>query len=334
MGALLRRATLPALAVLLLGWALSCLVPATGAGGSAVGDTAIAALASTSALVTLLAIPIATWAGRRRRWVSLGISVVAAVLPWVFLAPYASGNQPEAAGSREPTTALRVMVVNAQEGRGSSEDIVAAVTGNMIDVLVVTELTGSLAHDLTAAGLDGKVTARWVRIPGEDGVAAEFEAGMGVWTRQQAGDGESIEGTTWPAVTLPIPTAGFTVVAGHVATPLPANGGRWAADLAALRSAARTVPGPMVLLGNLNATPWHADLRAFTQEGIRDAADMLGQGPRPTWPAWSPMPFLSLDHVMVAGGIGVESVGTVVIDGSDHRGLLASLRLPAPAGSG
>ncbi len=333
MGALLRRATLPALAVLLLVWALSCIVPASRTTGSVVEATAVAVLAGTSALVTLLAIPVATLAGRGRRWVSLGIAVVAAALPWLFLAPYASGHQ-STPDSGAAAVSVRVMVVNAQEGRGSAEDVVAAVTGNAIDVLVVTELTGELAHDLTTAGLDRQVTARWVRIPGQDGVPSDPEAGMGVWTRMPAGESSEIPGTTWPAVTLSMPQQGFTVIGGHVATPLPAGGARWAADLTALRSAAQPVPGPMILLGNLNATPWHADLRAFSRVGVRDAADVLGQAPRPTWPAWSPLPLLPLDHVMVAGGVGVESVGTVVIDGSDHRGLLASLLLPAGVSSG
>ena len=55
---------------------------------------------------------------------------------------------------------------------------------------------------------------------------------------------------------------------------------------------------------------------------------MLGQGPRPSWPTWSPLAVLPLDHAMVAGGVGVTSVETVVIGGSDHRALMAKLTLP------
>ncbi len=340
MGALLRTAALPVSAFLLLAWSLVCLVPGDRAPGS-VGTTAVAAMGATVALVTLLAIPVITLAVRNRRWVSLAAAAVAAVLPWVFLASYASGNQPTQAA--RTAGELRVMVVNAQEGRASAEDIVATVTGNSIEVLVVTELTGPLAHDLTTAGLDRQVSARWVRLPGEHGVSSDPQAGMGVWARAKVGGSSDVAGTVWPSVALPLlatqtdQTASqnedavlVTVVAGHVATPLPIGGSRWVRDLEALRSGAASTDGPVVLLGNLNATPWHAELRAYTRTGLRDAADMMGRGPRPTWPTWSPVPFLPLDHVMVGGGMGVNSIETVVIDGSDHRGLLASLRLPAP----
>ena len=141
-GALLRRATLPALAVLLLVWALSCHRP---------GHRGPPARSSRPP-------PSPSWPAPR---------------PWSRCSPFRSPHWPVADdagsvwGSRwsplpcpgsswRPTPAatslrrgsgaaavsVRVMVVNAQEGRGSAEDIVAAVTGNAIDVLVVTELTG------------------------------------------------------------------------------------------------------------------------------------------------------------------------------------------------
>lgn len=328
MGALLRTAALPVSAALLLVWSLMILVPA-GTGG--IRATTVAVLSATTLLITLLAIPVITLAARRHRWASVVAAAVAAVLPWVFVVPFAADNQPAPAAA-EPTE-LRLMVVNAQEGGASAPDVVAAVTGNSIDVLVVTELTNELAHDLTVAGLDRQVAARWVRLPSLDGVSDDPAAGMGVWTKEPlTGDPGDVPGTTWPAVTFTLSRPVVTVIAGHVATPLPSGGRQWAGDLRALRAAARSAPDPVVLLGNLNATPLHADLRAYAGAGLRDAADVLGQGPRPTWPTWSPLPLLSLDHIMVGEGVGVGLVGTVVIDGSDHRGLLASVRVPAQPG--
>lgn len=327
-GALVRAAVLPVGSLLLLLWSLICLVPASALPG-AIGATAVAASAALVLLVTVIAVPVITMAVRGRRWVSLGVVSVAALLPWVFLAPYAAGDQPTGPRGED----LRVMVVNAQEGRASAEDIVAAVRSNAITVLVVTELTGELSHDLTTIGLDRQLTARWVRLPGQSGVSTDPEAGMGIWSAP-SGPGAAevtstdVPGTTWPAVSLRLTDPEVTVIAGHVARPIPAAGDRWAGDLRAMREAMATAPGPRILLGNLNATPWHADLRAFSADSVRDAADVLGRGPRPTWPTWSPVSILPVDHILVGPRVGVASVGTVVIDGSDHRGLLAALRLP------
>ncbi len=326
MGAVVRACLLPASAFLLLAWSLTTLIPADGPGG-AVRASVVAFPAAVVPLVTLMAIAVIILAIRRRRWESVAAAAIAALLPWVFLIPYAGGDQPsreDAAGA--PT--LRVMVVNAHEGRASPTDVVAAVTGNAIDVLVVTELTGSLAHDLTAAGLDARVTARWIRVPGQDGVPTDPEAGMGIWTHATIAANQDVPGTTWPATEVRLEQPAVTVIAAHVATPTPTGAARWSHDLMALRARTAASTGPTVLLGNLNATPLHADLRAFRAAGLRDAADALGQGPRPTWPAWSPFPLLPLDHVMVSPDVAVSSLGTVVIDGSDHRGLVAAVRLP------
>jgi endonuclease/exonuclease/phosphatase (EEP) superfamily protein YafD len=325
-----RRAGLPALAVALLLWALTSLVEVA---SSRLGDplaTVVAALASAAPTVTLLAVGVITLAARRRSWAAIVIAALAGLLPWGFVGPYASSDDPpHAAGD----TLLRVMLVNAHDGQASAPDIVAATVGNDVDLLVVTELSGRLAHDLTVAGLDSAVGARWVRLPGQGGVAEDPEAGMGVWGRVALDQARDLPGTQWPALTARV-TAGatrFTLVAGHVATPLPGGGHRWAEDLSTLRRAAGQIDGPKVLLANLNATPWHADFRQFADAGLRDAADVLGRGPRPTWPTWSPVALMSLDHAMVGGGIGVTSVETVVIGGSDHRGVIAGLRLPATA---
>jgi endonuclease/exonuclease/phosphatase (EEP) superfamily protein YafD len=323
----LGRAVPPLLAVVLMLWTLTCLVGVASSGLSGFLASAVATLASAAPLVTLLAVAVITLSARRRAWEAVAIAAVAALLPWIFVAPYGSGDQPEAAGG----STLRVMLINAHQGGASAHDIVAATTGNRVDLLVVTELSGQLAHDLTTAGLDRTVTARWVRLPGQDGVTDDPEAGMGVWGRVALAEPADVPGTRWPAMqaTLTAGATSFTLLAGHVAAPFPSDGRQWAQELSSLRTVAAEVDGPKLLLANLNATPWHADFRRMSDAGLRDAADALGRGPRATWPTWSPVPVLSLDHALVGGGIGVDSVETVVIGGSDHRGLLAVLRLPA-----
>jgi endonuclease/exonuclease/phosphatase (EEP) superfamily protein YafD len=130
--------------------------------------------------------------------------------------------------------------------------------------------------------------------------------------------------------------ASFTLVTGHVVPPLTHGGTAWGRDLTALRaaSAAARASGPVVVLANINATPWHADFRTFSGSGLVDAADALGQGLRPTWPTWSPLALLPLDHALVGGGVAVDQVDTVVIAGTDHRALVVTLGVPRSTSSG
>jgi endonuclease/exonuclease/phosphatase family metal-dependent hydrolase len=83
-----------------------------------------------------------------------------------------------------------------------------------------------------------------------------------------------------------------------------------------------------VLAGTLDANSQQPAFRRLTGRGLRDAAAVLGRGARPTWPSWSPLPLLALDHVLVGGGIGVRAVGTLAVAGTSHRAIIADLVVP------
>jgi endonuclease/exonuclease/phosphatase family metal-dependent hydrolase len=84
-----------------------------------------------------------------------------------------------------------------------------------------------------------------------------------------------------------------------------------------------------VLAGDYNATQDHAAFRRVLRRGWVDAARATGQALRPTWaPVRWRVPRLTLDHVLVDPRIGVVSLQVVHVPGSDHRALVADLRLP------
>ncbi len=86
-----------------------------------------------------------------------------------------------------------------------------------------------------------------------------------------------------------------------------------------------------ILAGDFNATLDHPELRAVIERGYTDAADAAGAGLRPTWPApprnRRALP-LTIDHVLVDRRVRVERVTVVRIPHSDHRAVIAELRLP------
>ncbi len=315
------RLLVPAVALLVV-WAATCLVD--GLPGPLDGVAVAAAALAPFAVIAAIPVVALALRVRRRSGVPLAVAAaVAALVPWLFVLGYASpadAGPPGTGGVR-----VSAMLLDADGGRADPPSIVAAVARQPVDLLVVTGATGLLAHDLTTAGLDPRLRPRW---------ASASDPGSGdatlVWSRYPVTRVEPVPGASAPAVRLVLDTGGapLAVVAGAAST---AGGtGTWRADLAALGSAAG-VRGPVALLGSLDATPQQAAFRRLVGAGLTDAADALGRGPRPTWPSWSPLPFLPLDHVLVGGGIGVRAASTLPVAGTAHRAIVASLAVPVPA---
>ncbi len=115
---------------------------------------------------------------------------------------------------------------------------------------------------------------------------------------------------------------GMTVLAVHPAPPtLP---GQWRTDHAAIRAAVQRWT-PDLVVGDLNATPDHAPLRALGGLGYRDAAELTNAGWAPTWPVGDTFPLLGLlgpvvriDHVLVADGWTATASSRAVVPGTDH----------------
>lgn len=308
---------LPVAAALgLAAWSATTLLPGT---GDPTLDALPVLLSTLSPLVSLLAVAVIALSLRHRNWVAAVIALLAGAFPWWFLAGYAVPNPVSA---DRPAT-VRILVVSARDGRADARQVASVALAERADVLVVTELSGTLAHDIALDGVAGLLPSRFVEVPTGDATG-----GLGIWSRYPISDLATVAGTTWPAVTgvLDTGTARLHLVAGHVPAPLPSPRG-WSRDLAALHRAAE-VPGPVALLGNLNADPWQPQFRSVASGRLRDAADVLGQGLRPTWPSWSLLPVLPLDHVLVGGGIGVSALSSVPISGTDHRALLATVQVP------
>jgi endonuclease/exonuclease/phosphatase (EEP) superfamily protein YafD len=84
----------------------------------------------------------------------------------------------------------------------------------------------------------------------------------------------------------------------------------------------------MIIAGDFNSTPDMQQFRDLLTNGYRDAADQTGAGFVPTFPSdsWLP-PALEIDHVLTRGATAT-SLTAVTIAGSDHRGLLTTVRIP------
>ena len=119
----------------------------------------------------------------------------------------------------------------------------------------------------------------------------------------------------------------FSVIGLHAARPIGAES-RWQKhhlDLAAER-AARTWGGRVVVMGDLNTTPWSPAFRELLDTGrLRDAGNGSALGT--TWLSRNPLFGLTIDHILTGQRIVSRDrrVGPDV--GSDHFPVIADLAI-------
>lgn len=127
---------------------------------------------------------------------------------------------------------------------------------------------------------------------------------------------------------LPVGERGCLLVAAHPPAPLSAawSAGR-DAQLAAIGELAATEARPVIVAGDLNATPWSHGFRRLTgPRGLRDSA--VGRGVQGSWHARLWVPRIPIDHVVVSEGVAVVSRSLGPAIGSDHLPVMATLRVP------
>lgn len=227
---------------------------------------------------------------------------------------------------------LRVLTVNAEYGSADVADMVAQVRSRKIDVLSVQELTPELVAGLGAAGL-GRELPHSVLRP-EAGYT-----GTGIWSRWPVtplGDIPGTQSATPRARVQPPSGPPFTVIAVHPTAPAGLGADKmWRTDLHLVRDVIRETAGggngPLVVAGDFNASRDHALFRELLDPGLDDALDVAPGGPWLgfTFPVGQGYPpLMRLDHILFTRhGLRCVSAATVLVPGTDHRGVVAALRL-------
>lgn len=258
--------------------------------------------------------------GPRARWPSL-VCALLALVNFAVLSPYLIPKpDPAAAGMKR----LRVLTLNVHTANPRHDLVEAFLRRENPDVIVLTEvdarwltqlvsLTNTWPHSVQAPRNDNFGIALFSRCPLERArVAYLGEAGA-----------PSIEAQT----RIEGPLVSF--LGTHPLPPGSAENSRLRdeqLDRVAQHLAAQ--PGPRVLLGDLNATPWSPVFRRLlARSGLVDS--LRGRGYQPTWPG-SFFPFwIPLDHCLVSRELTVMDRRIGPRLGSDHLPVIVDLALPA-----
>ncbi|WP_433663360.1 endonuclease/exonuclease/phosphatase family protein [Nocardia sp. CA-128927] len=251
-----------------------------------------------------------------RGWRSAGVAgVLVGVVLWTVVPAFVPEGR--AAGGPE----VMVMQSNLLFGKADVDAVVRAVRDNRIDVLTVNELTTAAVDRLAAAELGAVLPYSYVE-PTADG-------GTGIYSRYPLRDTKKYDGFILNQVsaTMDHPERGPISVFAFHPIPPSLNFADWLVEMHKIREILDAQQGPAIVGADFNATRDHAAYRELLHGRFAAAADQVGAGLLLTFPndrRWGPI--IGIDHVLLADATAQE-LHTLSVPGSDHRALIARVRL-------
>jgi len=262
----------------------------------------------------LLLIPVIIWR-RHRVHCSVSLLLVAlAIWPWLLAA-----WSPR--GASVSDTDLTVASFNLHIDNPHAASAIPAIRECTAEVLALIEVD---AADEAALRSDPRWPhQRWV----PQGSSPWATLGVALLSRHpvDAFIVHDLEGDVAIEARLICAGQPLHVLAVHPQAPVAS--GAWQLrdrQLARIAELVRGMIGPVVVMGDWNITvadpAWRNLLR---DSGLRRAG---GTAPA-TWPRWLGPAGIGIDHILAGNAAQVANVRSVVIAGSDHRGLAASVRV-------
>lgn len=262
---------------------------------------------------------------RLRLW--FDVVLLCALLDLVLVTPGLSGVP--AAGPADGVT-VRLLLANVRTHNNEREGTARAIKELDPDIVVLIEPN----HRWFAALRPALTGYRGQR---EVDDAGNF--GLGVYVRGELRSTVEHLGYRMPSVVAQVEldarvsgevAAPFTLIATHPIPPVDAgNDVIQRQQLDGLARRVRSLRGPVVLAGDLNATPWSRPFASLLESsGLRDSR--AGFGMHATFPSSGVTDLLRIpiDHVLISPGIGVRTRRVERDVGSDHLPVLIELVMP------
>ena len=289
-----------------------------------VGGTAPALLQPLQAVVPLLFLPIyLVLAGAilGRRWLLVGAAIVFAFVHWFSIAPARGADDKPYWLGRGAT--IRVAEANVYEQNPTMGTTMENLLAADADVVVLVEVTPEWDTAMAGSGLYARYPHR---------VVEPFRGARGaaILSKLPITDVGHLTRNKLPVVDVALPNGqSVRIVAVHPSPPLSGSSSArdWTDDLGLLRRYAGRNEGPLVLVGDFNATRWQPAFGSLLRSGLRDVHEATGHGLSYSWPADRFRPFVRLDHALVGDELFPTAVTDLPLPGSDHRGFVATLEL-------
>lgn len=253
---------------------------------------------------------------RRRTLLVLLASVAATVALHVGLA---WNGTSQASPPRTPGE-IKLLSFNTWHANGDLDRLQAYIEREDADVVLVYEFGPS-----KLALID-----RLKRIyPYGGGCAETWHCSVQIFSKRppttvEAGRRELYDGPPRVLATYGQGATQLTIIGAHMMRPIDGPNGHLK-EMRRVAGIAKAAPGPVIVAGDFNATWWSHSFSVFGAEsGLVHMGRFL-----PSFPSEARgIPQLNIDHVWVSADVRITDVHLGPNAGSDHRPLVATLRLP------
>ena len=247
------------------------------------------------------------------------IFVLFAAINLYFIIPYYVFGTAASAGS---STGIKALTLNVNSANEHYELVKQLIRSANPDVVLLTEVTPTWTRAME--DLHGDYTYQRPE-PREDnfGLALYSKLPLNNCTVVFLG------AAGLPSLSAEIDIDGrrVTLLGTHPLPPISDRSSRLRNDqLLAVAGHLRATPGPKILLGDLNTSPWSYWFRRLIEEsGMKDRS--LGKGIRPTWPTDSILFRIPIDYCLVSEEMVVKDRQIGPDIGSDHFPVIVDLAL-------
>jgi len=215
------------------------------------------------------------------------------------------------------------MLMNVNRDYGSPVKVLDAIRTYQPDFVVLEEIDKQW-FDCLAPGLAETYPHHVTELRSDN-------FGIGLWSKRPILNHTILYSSAWAIPTIIADLdfgMVFTVIATHPVPPIRRKMAHARdAQLAELAQHARNAKHPVLLIGDLNATPWCAAFRKLLRDsGLVNSAQ--GRGLYPSWPAFFPALLrIPIDHVLHTPDIEILDRQTGPRVGSDHLPVIIEFQM-------
>lgn len=257
-----------------------------------------------------------------RQWRESALLAAFALLNVTVIASASwSDNRPASAVHAEQPT-LRALLANVNIDNLDHDSIRCLIVESSPDVIVLLEVTSWLTDQLQDV---------YKRYPHRVSEPRDDPFGIAILSRHPLLSTRIIHlGETGPPMIIAVVTVGsrsFTMIGVHPWPPVSAEFAQGRnQQLAELARLARETQPPLLVLGDLNTSPWSLYFsRLLTDSGLHDSRQ--GRGIQPSWPVGLPPLWTPIDHVLFSTGIQIMGRYTGSAIGSDHYPIIVEFQI-------
>lgn len=263
----------------------------------------------------------------RKAWRLLALIPVAALgLQLVWANEYFPGI-PRGTGSD-----LRVVSFNTLYGKSAPAETAASLQATHADVIVLLEASVPLVYaDPMAPLLESYPYQVGTLAPGYVAAGYEDASATYVLSKRPVTIIAQLDAVfdQFVVSTTTRDDSAITIIAAHPSNMVGGTA-RWVEEANTLASAVEDhASEPLMVIGDLNATPENLTYRTITNAGVRGAADQARAGWVPTFNVVTGAPALiPIDHALVNDQVTAQRFSTFRVAGSDHRGIVVDVTVP------